>query len=238
MELQMKFQFRLLQSSAAKPTYSIKNEDDEPTIYIYDAIGDWFGISAEAFAKDMNAIDKSTIHLRINSPGGDVFAAQAMAQIIRSHKAKVVAHIDGIAASAATTIALAADEVEMSAGAQFMIHNAWSIAMGDYREMSKVSDMLKKVNDVIAADYTRKTGKTAKEIGALMDEETWFNADEALANGFIDRIASTDKKTKNMWDLTGYNKAPAHLMTPDNSTDEVASVEHLQRHLKMLERIA
>lgn len=234
----MKFQFRLLQSSAAKPSYSIKNEDDEATIYIYDAIGDWFGISAEAFAKDMNAIDKKTINLRINSPGGDVFAAQAMAQIIRSHKANVIAHIDGIAASAATTIAMAADEVVMAPGAQFMIHNAWSIAMGDYREMSKVSDMLKKVNDSIAADYTRKTGKSAKDVADLMDAETWFNADEALANGFIDKIASTDKKTKNIWDLSGYNKAPTHLLNPENDADDEINVEYLQRHLKMLERIA
>lgn len=232
----MKFQFRQLQGSLAKPMYAIKNDAaDGPTIYLYDAIGDYFGISAQSFVKDLAGVDAPVINLRINSPGGDVFAAQAMSQALRDHPAKVIAHIDGVAASAATTVALAADEVVMNAGGMFMIHNAWSLAMGDYREMTKVAGMLKRANDIIAADYQRKTGKTQEEINGLMDEETWFNAEEALASGFVDRIATSEKKAKNLWDLSGYSKVPENLLKVEEPEH---NIEHLQRHLTMLERIA
>ena len=91
-------------------------DDEEASIYIYDAIGSWFGIDAQEFVRSLNSITANTIHLRINSPGGDVFDARAMITAVRQHKSKIVAHIDGLAASAATGLALAADEVEISEG--------------------------------------------------------------------------------------------------------------------------
>ena len=118
---------------------------DEATVYIYDAIGSWFGIDPKDFVPAFNAISAKTIHLRINSPGGSVFDAEAMRTAIVDHPAHVIAHIDGLAASAATTIALAADEVEMSSGSMFMIHNAWSCAIGNARDMRAEAHLLDKV---------------------------------------------------------------------------------------------
>ena len=233
----LKFQFRLLQGAAAKPFYAIKNEG-VPTIYIYDVISDMWGVGAQQFANDINAIDAPEIHVRINSPGGDVFAAKAMVEQMKGHKAKIVAIIDGLAASAATTIAIGADEVRMAPGGQFMIHNAWSFVGGDYRDMARMSDVLKKVNDSIVQEYAGKTGKSQAQIEDWMNAETWFNADEALANGFIDSIVEHAPKATNMWDLSGYDKVPKALLETQLKNEDTFDIEHLQRHLKMLERIA
>lgn len=232
-----KFQFRLLQGAAAKPFYAVKNEG-VPTIYIYDAISDMWGVGAQQFANDLNAIDAPEIHVRINSPGGDVFAAKAMVEQMKNHKARIVAIIDGLAASAATTVAIGADEVRMAPGGQFMIHNAWSFVGGDYRDMERMGSVLKKVNDGIVSEYAAKTGKAKEEIEAWMNEETWFNAEEALANGFVNSIVEHAPKASNMWDLSAYDKTPQSLLDNQLVTEEEFDIEHLQRHLKMLERVA
>lgn len=215
------------------PKFEIKNEGDTSTIYIYDAIGSFFGIDAKQFVNDLNSVSASNISLRINSPGGDVFEAKAIANAIKQHPAKVTAYVDGLAASAATTIALAADEVVMAEGSFFMIHNAWSLAMGDADEMRKMGDMLEKVTDSIANEYVAKTGKDKEQVRTWMNEETWFTAEEAKAQGFIDSIQQGAKASA-MWDVSGYDKAPVI----ENSQEDSFDVEHLQRKLKMLERIA
>ena len=97
----------------------------EETLYLYDEIGYW-GIDAKQFVEDLNKLDADTIHLRINSPGGDVFAAKAMQTALMQHDAKVVAHVDGLAASAASVVAMGADEIEMVDGGFMMIHKALS----------------------------------------------------------------------------------------------------------------
>ena len=181
-----------------KRRYEIKNEaDDETTIYLYDVIGeDWYGegISAENFAEDLENIKSSTIHLRINSPGGDVFDARAMQTALNQHKSKIIAHIDGLAASAATYIMLAADEIEAVEGAIFMIHNAWGLVIGNKNDMIKYAGILAKIDDGVARDYVNKTGQDSKQIEKWMDEETDFNAQEALEYGFIDRIYKPEKQ--------------------------------------------
>lgn len=161
---------------------------DEATVYLYDAIDPWFGIDAGAFVKSLSEISAKTIHLRVNSPGGSVFDAEAIQTALQQHKARVVAHIDGMAASAATYIALAADEVEMSDGAMFMIHNAWIVAFGNAAELVDTATLLEKIDANILRDYQAKTGKSTEQLKAWMDAETWFTAQEALANGFVDRI--------------------------------------------------
>lgn len=236
-----KHQFRLLQGAADKPFFAVKNESGVPTIYVYDAIGDFFGIGAQQFAAELNAIDAPVINLRINSPGGDVFAAKAMVENMRAHNSKIVAIIDGLAASAATTLAIGADEVKMAKGGQFMIHNAWSFAGGDYRDFAKMSEVLKQINDSIVQEYADKTSKDSTQIEQWMNDETWFTADQALANGFIDSLVEHPAKggaANNMWDLTCYNKAPAALMALPEPTKPTYNIEHLQRHLNMLERLA
>jgi enoyl-CoA hydratase/carnithine racemase len=130
---------------------------------------------------------------------------------------KTIAHIDSLCASAATSIALACNEVEMSSGAFFMIHNASCIAWGDKAALREQANVLEKIEGAIVADYIAKTGKGEDEIVAWMDAETWFSAAEALENGFIDRVtqAPADKaKTSNVWNLAAYAKAPANLAAP------------------------
>ena len=153
------------------------------------------------------AVKAETIHLRINSPGGDVFAARAMATAIRAHQSKVIAHIDGIAASAASYVALAADEIEIAAGAFVMIHRAWGVGFGTSEDMRQLADLLDKVDGEIEADYVRETGNTAEAIAVWMDAETWFTADEAVSNGFADRITE-GAKAQALWNLAAFDRPP------------------------------
>lgn len=180
--------------------------DDEASVYLYDPIGDWYGLSATDFVQEINGMDVSTIHLRINSPGGDVFDARAMQVGLKQHKAKVIAHIDGVAASAATYIAMAADEVEMAEGAFFMIHNAWTLMYGNAIEMREQADLLDKIDGSIVTDYRKKTGQSDEQIKEWMAAETWFTADEALEHGFVDRIY--EGKDVDNFDLSAYSNAP------------------------------
>lgn len=163
---------------------------DEATVYVYDAIGGWWGLDPKEWVPAFAAIKAKTIHLRINSPGGSVFDAETIRTAIAQHPANVIAHIDGMAASAATSVAIAANEVEMSSGAMWMIHNAWGWAMGGAKEMRDYADLLEKINGNIRAEYGRKTGTGEEQLAEWMDAETWFTAAEALEHGFVDRIFS------------------------------------------------
>ncbi|WP_324730983.1 head maturation protease, ClpP-related [Pseudomonas paeninsulae] len=231
---------QLIQSNLqSKRETRIEQSGREATVYLYDIIGeDWFGgVAAKDFVPTLNAMDVDTIHLRINSPGGDVFDGRAMANALRNHKARVVAHIDGQAASAATYVALAADEVEIAEGGFFMIHNAWTMAMGNADDFDKSSALLRKIDASIVADYQRKTGKDAEQIAQWMQDTTWFTAEDALANGFVDRISQGQKAARNHWNLAAYDNAPAALTAaaePEPEIDRAA----LERRLSLLERIA
>ena len=184
---------------------------------------------------EIRAIKGGTIRLRINSPGGDVFAAQAICQAIRDTGAKVVAHIDGYAASAATVIATAADEVEISDGGFFMIHNAWTWAMGNASDLTATATLLSKVDASLAAQYAKKSGMSVDNVKAAMDAETWYTADEAVAAGLVDRIA-VGAKVEASWDLSAYAKAPKSA--PTNQIDPVATEEHRARQRQRVATMA
>lgn len=189
-----------------------KKSQTESTVYLYDEIG-FFGVSAEAFVKDLGEIDSSTIHLRINSPGGSVFDGMAIYNAIRQHKSKVVAHVDGLAASISSVIALAADEVVMSDKAFFMIHDPWSISVGNAEILRKDAELLDKAGAMIAKTYIEKSGRPEKEILNYMKDETWFTASEALDVGLIDSIDKDveDKEVSNLFDLSIYANVPDKL---------------------------
>ena len=190
---------------------------DSATVYLYDMIVDtdqeaeWFGgVSPGAFAEKLNAITAPTIHLRVKSPGGSVFAGRAMEQALREHPSNIIAHIDGLAASAASFLILGADERVAAPGSFVMIHKAWSIAAGNDTDMHAAGDLLAQVDQSLIKSYAAHTGQSEEDIAAWMAAETWMEADRAAELGFIDRVATAEKKQSAMaWDLSAYRNAPA-----------------------------
>ena len=176
-----------------KKWFEIINKADKAEIWIYEQIGEDFwtggGVTAKSFQKELAGIKASQIDLHINSPGGEVFDGITIYNLIKQHPANVTAHIDGLAASIASVIALAGDTVIMAENALFMIHNPWGFAMGDATEMRKTADLLDKVGGSLVTAYASKSGKSDDEISVLMDSETWMTAQEAKDAGFIDEIS-------------------------------------------------
>lgn len=168
--------------------YSIRNiSDTAAEIAIYDEIG-YFGVSASDFVRDISGIKASNITLRINSPGGDVFDGIAIFNAIQRHKANVTAYVDGIAASAASFIAMAADRVVMSPHAQMMIHEASGLCVGNAADMQQMANILDKSSDNIASIYAKKAGGSVAEWRARMQAETWLSDQEAVDLGLADAI--------------------------------------------------
>lgn len=194
----------------------VKNaaRQDEAEILLYDEIG-FFGVDAQSFARDLKAIDAATIHLRINSPGGSVFDGVAIHNALKDHPARIIVHIDSLAASMASVIALAGDEVRMAENAFFMIHDPWTLTIGNAAQLRKDADLLDKLAEsTIRTAYIAKTGQTEAQVRAWMADETWFTAEEAKAAGFIDAI-ETKSTVKAAFDLSVFAKAPAALAESD-----------------------
>lgn len=175
----------------------IKNEDGR-TLYLDGAISDetWYGdeITPKQFKSEL-LNGGGDITIWINSPGGDVFAAAQIYNMLMDYNGKVTVKIDGIAASAASVIAMAGGEVLMSPVSMFMIHNPMTLAFGDSEEMSKAIAMLDEVKESIINAYELKTGLSRAKLAHLMDTESWFNAKKALEMGFIDSIMFSEKST-------------------------------------------
>lgn len=222
---------------------TVKNDGEGETasasVYLYDAIDSYWGISAETFAKTLNGITAPVLNLHINSPGGDVFEARAMVAAVKGFKGKVIAHIDGLAASAATYVALAAAEVRMNAGAFMMIHNAWTLAFGNATDLRSMADLLEKIDGTIIADYVKKTGKDEATIKDWMAAETWFTAEEAQANGFVDAIDNAGEAAPtDQWNMSAFDKAPKALTEKPAAPPPAPDEDHLranaQRRLRLL----
>lgn len=235
---------QLLRDNAAKerkPLNLVRAEGaSEASLYVYDVIDSYWGVSAQAVAQAISGLDQSvTLNVRINSPGGDVFEARAIKSLLDAFPGKVVSYVDGLAASAATTIALAGDEVVMAEGAYFMIHNAWTVAIGNKSDMTEMATLLEKMDGTIAADYAAKTGKSLADVATLMDAETWMTAQEAIDAGFADSIAGAAPKTQNRaaWNLAAYDKAPKALIEepPPAAPDLAAIHANNRRRLRLLE---
>lgn len=173
--------------------YKIEAKSDKAEIWIYEYIGEDFwtegGVTAKSFQKDLAAVKASQIDLHINSPGGDVFDGITIYNLLKQHPATVTTYIDGLAASIASVIALAGDRVVMAENALYMVHNPWGMSMGDSSEMRKTADLLDKIRGSMVTTYASKSGKSDEEIVALLDAETWMDAEEAREFGFVDEIA-------------------------------------------------
>ena len=158
---------------------------------LYDEIGFW-GVTAKQFNEALNTVTTPNIRLRINSPGGDVFDGMAIYNALKAHKASVAVVVDGIAASAASFIAMAGETITMGNPSMMMIHRAMTFAIGNVNDMNATAAILSKVDDQIAAMYAAKNGKPAAEMIALMDAETWLTAQEAGALGLVDEVLGDD----------------------------------------------
>lgn len=196
-------------AAAARPWQA---GEDVSKVYLYGAIGGYFGIDALDFASQLNQITSPRIELHINSPGGDVFDGRAIASAIRQHPAEVTVHVDALCASAATYAATAADRVVMEPGSFFMIHNGWSITVGDKREHEKTMALLDQIDATCVADYAARSGATPEQIATWMDAETWFSAQAAVDNGFANEVGgSSEGDAQNLlreWNLRAFRNAP------------------------------
>lgn len=176
-----------------KNWYNINNKaGDTADIYIFDEIGT-YGVTAQSFITDIKDLDKTPINLHINSLGGDVFDGMAIYNILKKRTAKTTVYIEGIAASIATIIAMGGDEVIMSENSLFMIHNAWSGAMGEADDMRKTADLLDKIGSELKGIYMKRVNIPVESLSAMMDNETWLSADEAFEYGFITSISDAIK---------------------------------------------
>ena len=170
--------------------YAIEPSADseaEVEISIYDEIG-FGGVTAKDFMAEVKKFKGQHIHLRINSVGGSVIEGAAIYNALRRHKGGLTVHVDGLAASMASVIAMAGEEVFIADNAMLMIHNPWSMTMGDADDLRKEADVLDKLKNTLVNAYARKTGMEASTIASMMDDETWLDATEAVAMGFADEI--------------------------------------------------
>lgn len=187
------------------------------TVYLYDVIVDsiddeqWLGgVSAERIAQTLAQMS-GTVTLRINSPGGSVFGGRSIAQAIRSYSDGVEVIIDGLAASAASFIAIAGTKLSMAPGAMMMIHRAWSIVVGNAPELRVTADIFDKIDDTIAESYANVAGGDKADWLTKMDAETWFTAAEAVAAGLADEALPEQRaaKVSAAWDLSMFDHVPA-----------------------------
>ena len=172
--------------------YNVQNSAEEVQIDIYGDIGDsWWSdsVSAKQLLDAISAAKGKPITLCINSGGGSVFDAFAMMSALKAHDAKVTARVDGVAASAASFILAAADEVVMSSVAWIMIHDATVYEYGRAEDLRKTADWMDRVNDQLAGIYAKRCRRTKDEFADAMHETTWYTADEALEIGLVDSVS-------------------------------------------------
>ncbi|MBM6622662.1 ATP-dependent Clp protease proteolytic subunit [Micrococcaceae bacterium RIT802] len=189
-------------------------------VYIYESIGGWFGVEASQFVRELAAMDVEKITLRVNSPGGSVYDGVAIMNAIRRHKATVTATVDGLAASAASFIIMAADEIVMGRGSELMIHDASNIVWGNAADLLEEAGHLDRVSSSIAALYAERAGGTTEDWRTAMHAETWYSAAEAVEAGLADRVdgaASKEADASAFADVTrfahaGRGNAPAPWM--------------------------
>jgi ATP-dependent Clp endopeptidase proteolytic subunit ClpP len=165
-------------------------------ILLYDVIG-FEGITAPAFAKALAEAGDGPITLRINSPGGDVFEGFSIYNMLCARSAPVNVIIDGLAASAASFIAMAGRTISMGEPSMLMIHNAWGLCLGDRNDMRETAAMQGKIDGQVAAIYAARSGKPASEMAAAMNAETWYTATEAKKAGLCDVVLAAAAAAKN-----------------------------------------
>lgn len=206
--------------------FSIKNKSATTAeIVIYAPIGEsYFGdaISAKQFSDELAKLDPTVnqINLRINSPGGSVFEGIAIYNRLKQHKAKVTVYIDGLAASIASVIALAGDEIIIGDGALFMVHLPWTFTGGNRMELENMVSRLMDIEEQMISIYSKKTKMGRSEIRALLEAETWMDADQAIEMGFVDqKFEDSLPIAASVFDASWINKRPKNFKSETKVID-------------------
>lgn len=183
-----------------QPEICAAASDSDTSISIYDSIGEnWegTGVTAKRISAALRSIGPKDVTVNINSPGGDFFEGVAIYNLLREHQGKVTVRVLGVAASAASVIAMAGDEILMGEGSFLMIHNAWAVAVGNRHDMLDTAAVLKPFDAAMAALYAQQSGMTVQKFEALMDEETWVGALEAVEWGLATGLIPSSDITHN-----------------------------------------
>lgn len=225
--------------------FEVKNQTVEAAdIYIYDEITEYIpSSSAKGVVAQLNNLKAvPELNVRINSPGGSVFEGVAIYNALVRHPGTVIVHVDGIAASIASVIAMAGKEIRMADNAMMMIHNPMCLAFGEAAEMRKQADVLDQIKETIINVYAARTGRTREKLAKMMDEETWFTAKEAVEAKMADTSVKAMKLAAK-FDITkqAFNKTPAILTAPPPVEQPISSTTPTNRHsrerrLALLER--
>lgn len=175
------------QKTVERPKLQVAVVDDGTDLMLYDEIS-WFGICAQDVADALDGVT-GALNVRINSPGGDVFDAIAIYNMLLDHPGNVTVTVDGLAASAASFVAMAGDTIRMNRASQMMIHDAMTAVYGNAAYMTEVADLLDKLSDTIAGIYADRSGVAAADWRTRMRAETWFSAEEAVKAGLATEMA-------------------------------------------------
>lgn len=203
---------------AVGTAFALQSDDTGTTIDLYDEIGMW-GVTAKDFRAQLKEA-RGDITLRLNSPGGDVFDGISIYNDLLAYDGKVKVEITGLAASIASIIAMAGDEILIADNAFFMIHNAWTIGIGNRHDFSDTVTMLTKIDDALARTYAAQTSTGIRSIKQMMDDETWLSAKDAVDAGFATgTIKPADAGTKARFDLSIYSAVPKSLLWNEDDAD-------------------
>jgi ATP-dependent protease ClpP protease subunit len=176
---------------------SAERDADERTIGIYDVIGhDYWtgeGFTAKRMAAALRSLGKGPVTVAINSPGGDMFDGIAMYSMLKEHRGDVTVKVVGLAASSASVIAMAGDDVQIARPAFLMIHNCWSVGVGNRHDFAALSEQLRPFDEAMADVYAARTGGTAAAMAALMDLESWIGGSASVEQGFADSLLSSEE---------------------------------------------
>lgn len=200
--------------------------DRSAEVYIYEEIGDMWGLSAKDFATELQSLGEiDSLSVRINSMGGSVFDGFTIYSLLRNHQARVTVNIDGIAASIASIIAMAGDEIRIAENGFLMIHEPWTIAMGTASDFRNEADVLDKLMDQGVSIYAQRTGLSEEEISAMiLGVETWMNATEAVEKGFANALTEPSKAAALMIDRNRFPNAPAALKHRDTEGEAAKKI--------------
>lgn len=184
----------LMKQRPIKNEFKLKNEENGPAkVFLYGTVGGYYdGFSLRTIQNALKEIDSDEIELHINSYGGDLFEGIAIKNLLRSRDEKITIYIDGIAASAASIVAMAGNEIIMPSDSQLMIHNPWTVAFGNAKELHKVADDLEKMQSSLEKTYIDRFVGTEDELRKLLDEETYLTAEECVVFGLADKIDSEE----------------------------------------------